>query len=130
MQITSELIDLKLDLNSFMCETSNICEAHYFELVKTLNSTHFNVSSPLREAFEPLNNTMNSIQLDSMSDVEVATFSRFQMQLNNIFVSTVMYIEKYSLAMFGQLSNTPISMVMQQMNQHVNMYFNFCNGFG
>ncbi|CAO1419875.1 unnamed protein product [Diamesa serratosioi] len=105
-----------------MCETSQKCEAYYFDLVKTLNSTHFNASKPLRAAFEPLNNTMNDIHIDEMTVQELATFSSFQMQLMAIFDSTVMYIERYSLAMFGQLSNTPISMFMQQFSSQNSMY--------
>lgn len=122
MQVTIELIDLKLDLNSFMCETSNKCEVSYFDLVKTMNSTNFNVSSLMRAAFDPLNNTMNNIEIDSMSDEEVQTFSRFQMQLRSMFDSTIMIIERYSLAMFGQISNTLVSMLMQQMNSQLGMY--------
>lgn len=122
MQLTSELIDLKLDLNSFMCETSNKCDVSFFKLVKALNSTNFEVSTPLRAAFNPLNTTMNNIKTDSMSVEEVDTFSRFQMQLKSMFESTVMYIEIYSLGMFSQISNTPVSMLMQQMDMHVRMF--------
>ncbi|CAO1419830.1 unnamed protein product [Diamesa tonsa] len=44
------------------------------------------------------------------------------MQLKSMFDSTVMYIEIYSLGMFGQISHTPISMLMQQMDMHVSMF--------
>lgn len=120
MFLTAELIDLKLDLNAFMCETSNKCEVSYYDLVKTLNSTNFIVSAPLRAAFVPLNITMNNIQTDSMSDAEVNTFLRFKNQLRSVFDSTIMYIERYSMSMIGQMS--PVSMLMQQMTSHVSMY--------
>ena len=45
------------------------------------NSTNFELSTPLRAAFHPLNTTMNNIKTDSMSVEEVDTFSRFQLQL-------------------------------------------------